>query len=395
MNRSSLWLAVIFSSLLMGCAATDFTTTYDSLSRRVYDSSENPADEPSAKDPDRITEIFFATEAQMLSASYEAIRYRFPKEEVHRLRAPEKGYAWSYGPQGVDVKFTVSRCSGDGGSKKRVTGWLYTIQSRSDLPQSEKPVSSLASTMNKALAFHKIAAFLVTGVTCGAGADESAAEEIKGKASGTGFLVSSDGYIITNNHVIADASHIDVLVAGGKSYVAQIVTKDPNNDVALLKIDAKATVPLPLGQTTAVRKGANVFTLGYPLPDFEGNELKATFGKVNALSGIHGDIRFLQIDVPIQPGNSGGPLIADDGSVIGITSGSVNDLSVIVAHGVVPQDVNYAVKSEYIMPLLQYAHVQPGGGKLTTGAIKNPSQFERSIVHILVEIGGESTQTEK
>ncbi len=388
MNRYSLLLAVIFSALLTGCTTT-LTKTYDSQSKQVHDSSDNP--EESSKDPGRVTELVAASEADMMGAAYDAIRDRFPTEEVHRLAAPEKGYAWSHKEKGVDFTFTLSPCSGESG-KKQVTGWLYKIQSRSKYFHSEKIVSNLASSMGGALWQRKIHLFLATGVTCGAGAE---AGKPAAYGSGTGFFVTSDGYIITNNHVIADASHIDVQVASGKSYVAEIVTRDPNNDVALLKIDAKATVPLPIGQASAIKKGADVFTLGYPLPDLEGNELKATFGKVNAFSGMYGDIRFLQIDVPIQPGNSGGPLITDEGAVIGITTSTMASREVIRAIQRVPQAVNYAVKSEYILPLLQYAHVQPGGGKLTSGAIKNPSQFERSIVHILVEIGEKSPQADK
>lgn len=388
MNRYFLVLATIFSALLTGCAS-DYTMTYDSASKHTYDSSD---DDAAAKNPDRIIELWSAAEADMLSASYAAIMDRFPTEEVNRLPAPQTGYAWSREVQDRDFKIILSRCSGEGSNKERVTGWLYKIQSRSAHRQSETPVSKLASSMADALARLKVHAFLVTGVTCGVGADETGAA--KNKASGTGFFVSSDGYIITNNHVVADASHIDVHAAGGKVYVAKVIGTDPHNDVALLKVDAEA-VPLPISPTSAVEKGAEVFTLGFPLPDLEGNELKATFGRVNALSGLEGDIRFLQIDVPIQPGNSGGPLIANDGSVIGITTKVLSARAVLKERGIVPQNVNYAVKSEYIMPLLQYAHVKRDAGKLTTGAIKDPSQFERSIVYIEVEIDRKSARMDK
>ncbi len=395
MNKGSLLLAAIVFTQLTGCADTGFTSTYESQYKRTYNDDAFP-EGPSPKESDRITEMFMAQEAEMLSASYAAIRYRFPVEDVHLLAAPGKGYGWSYEER--NFKFILSKCSGEASNGKRVVGWLYKIEARSGYAHSGSYVSRLVSAMEEALGQRNISAALVTHLSCGTVADESAGASGTHagviRASGTGFFVTSDGYIITNNHVIADASRIDVHVAGGKSYVAKVVTSDANNDVALLKVDAEAT-PLPIAPTSGIQKGAEVFTLGYPLPDLEGNEPKATFGKVNALSGMYGDIRSLQIDVPIQPGNSGGPLITDEGAVIGITSATMASPEVIRAVHIVPQAVNYAVKSEYILPLLQYAHVQPGGGKLTTAAIKNPSQFERSIVHILVEIGGKSAQTDK
>ena len=87
----------------------------------------------------------------------------------------------------------------------------------------------------------------------------------------------------------------------------------------------------------------------------QGQEQKATFGRVNSLSGIQGDIRFIQIDVPVQPGNSGGPLINDKGQVVGVVTATLNELVALQASGHLPQSVNYAVKSDYIVPLLKYS----------------------------------------
>jgi len=92
--------------------------------------------------------------------------------------------------------------------------------------------------------------------------------------------------------------------------------------------------------------------LGYPLITIQGQEQKATFGKVNALSGIQDDIRFLQIDVPIQPSNSGGPLIDRKVRVIGVTNATLDVLNTLKESGSLPQNVNYAVKSDYIILLI-------------------------------------------
>ncbi len=112
--------------------------------------------------------------------------------------------------------------------------------------------------------------------------------------------------------------------------------RDPtrDNDVALLRVEGFITSSLPVRPTTELRKGDDVIALGYPLVSIQGQEQKATFGRVNALSGATGDDRFLQIDAPIQPGNSGGPLLDAHGNVIGIVTATLNQLETFRAAGV-------------------------------------------------------------
>ncbi len=112
------------------------------------------------------------------------------------------------------------------------------------------------------------------------------------------------------------------------------------------------TSSLPVRPTTELRKGDDVIALGYPLVSIQGQEQKATFGRVNALSGATGDDRFLQIDAPIQPGNSGGPLLDAHGNVIGIVTATLNQLETFRAAGVVPQNVNYALRTSFLFDLL-------------------------------------------
>ena len=92
--------------------------------------------------------------------------------------------------------------------------------------------------------------------------------------------------------------------------------------------------------------------MGFPLSTVQGNELRANFGHINALSGIGGDNRFLQVDVPLQPGNSGGPLLGPDGTVIGVVAGRLNDLAILAATGAIPQNISYAVRIDYALPLI-------------------------------------------
>jgi len=136
-------------------------------------------------------------------------------------------------------------------------------------------------------------------------------------------------------------------------FEAQIIKGDPANDVALLKVLAE-TKPLPFFDQSRISKGEEVFTLGYPLMLIQGQEQKATFGRINSLSGITDDFRFMQIDVPVQPGNSGGPLINTKGEVIGVVTATLDQLITLKISGALPQNVNYALKFEYVIPLLRH-----------------------------------------
>lgn len=173
----------------------------------------------------------------------------------------------------------------------------------------------------------------------------------KGINTGTGFFVSKDGYIITNYHVVDGTKQIVVVTNDNKILTAKYVKGDPSNDIALLKVNTTSK-PLKVISDKSLAKGETVFTLGYPMVDIQGQEQKATSGRINALSGIQGDIRFVQIDVPLQPGNSGGPLINNKGNVVGVVTMTLDEVYVLKEKGKIPQNVNYAVKSDYIKPLI-------------------------------------------
>jgi len=137
---------------------------------------------------------------------------------------------------------------------------------------------------------------------------------------GSGFVISSDGYIVTNNHVIEDVDSIKVAFKDGSEYEAEIVGRDPKTDIALIRIEAdKPLFALPLGDSESVRPGEWVVAIGNPF----GLEHTVTAGIVSAKhrfigQGSYDD--FIQTDAAINPGNSGGPLINLAGEVIGINS---------------------------------------------------------------------------
>ncbi len=171
-------------------------------------------------------------------------------------------------------------------------------------------------------------------------------------ASGTGFAVTSIGHVVTNAHVVDGAQKISVRV-GEKLFDAKLVAIDHQNDLAVLKLDAP-TLPLKIGAGDPVSLGDEVSVGGFPNPSIQGSSLKLTRGVISGMKGIQDDIRHYQIDAAIQPGNSGGPLLRSSSrSVVGVVNARLNDSAVALATGSLPQNVNYAIKIDYLLPLLR------------------------------------------
>jgi S1-C subfamily serine protease len=167
------------------------------------------------------------------------------------------------------------------------------------------------------------------------------------KPSGTGFFIDRNGYIATNHHVIENAKEIQINI-NNKSYLAKVVISDERSDLAILKIIDNSFVPLTSINYNFNEEisevGNSVFALGFPLTQYMGEEIKFTDGKINAKSGYKGDISTYQISVPIQPGNSGGPLFDNSGTLVGITSSGLNKS--------LTDNVNYAIKTKYLKLLI-------------------------------------------
>jgi serine protease Do len=143
---------------------------------------------------------------------------------------------------------------------------------------------------------------------------------------GSGFIVSPDGYILTNNHVVANAARVTVGLPDGRIFTAKVIGRDPSTEVALVKIDATGLPTLPLGDDSTVQVGDGVMAVGNPL----GLNFTVTSGIISA-KGRSGSLRdlfqpryavvdFLQTDAVVNPGNSGGPLVDMSGRVIGINT---------------------------------------------------------------------------
>ncbi len=171
--------------------------------------------------------------------------------------------------------------------------------------------------------------------------------------SGSGFLITADGYVVTNYHVVKGTTELTVRTTHGKFYPARIVKLDTTNDLALLKIEATGLAAVPVMDSSTVKKGTTVLAAGFPQIVVQGMEPKITDGIISSLTGIMDDTKAFQISNPIQPGNSGGPLFTLDGNVVGIVTAQLSEKAMLREFDSIPQNVNFAVKSNYLLDLLK------------------------------------------
>jgi len=203
--------------------------------------------------------------------------------------------------------------------------------------------------------------------------------------NGTGFLFSDTDYVITNHHLIKNAGSIIAKFTNGESIQAMVVTKDSKNDIAILKLQSSpnmSAAPIKLGNSSEATMGQRIFTIGYPASNIMGEKPKYSEGVINAMTGIKDDPTFFQISVPMQPGNSGGPLFNDKGEVIGITTSTMSPLA-INAIGAIPQNVNYAIKSSFVKNILSTV---PELMTSNTGIVVTPNDSGKSLPNFIEQV---------
>lgn len=211
--------------------------------------------------------------------------------------------------------------------------------------------------------------------------DQGGRQEAAKGGSGSGMVFTAEGHCFTNHHVVKGCDSFFVVPAGSTQRLpADLVAVDEANDLAILRIRGwKAPAgapsePPPVIDSRNARPGDHVFTFGYPIPQILSDAVKYTSGDINALSGLHGDQRVMQVSMQIHPGNSGGPVALDDGRVVGIVSATVNPEYFFKNSNSLPQNINFAIKADYLRVL-----AQNNGLRLPTGSASgDPKQHVRS-----------------
>ena len=156
--------------------------------------------------------------------------------------------------------------------------------------------------------------------------------------TGSGFRVSAQGHVLTNAHVVRGCT--EILLA---STAVRVIAYDDAADLALLQAPSRNGTTAAFRQGRGIRAGASVMVLGYPLHGIVSSETSVSAGIVSALAGPGDDRRLIQITAPVQPGNSGGPVLDSAGNVIGVVVARLDVLKVGRDAGYLPQNVNFAV----------------------------------------------------
>jgi S1-C subfamily serine protease len=175
------------------------------------------------------------------------------------------------------------------------------------------------------------------------------------KSSGTCFFVDGIGTAVTNHHVVYGSSNIEVITSDGSKSSAKLIKASDSLDTAVLSTGHMTPNYLSLAKDKSLSLGQDVFTIGYPVTSILGSAPKYSEGTVSALSGLRDDESWIQMSTPIQPGNSGGPLVNDEGQVVGIVTATAAVENFFSVTGSLPQNVNWAIKAEYARPLISSA----------------------------------------
>jgi hypothetical protein len=189
--------------------------------------------------------------------------------------------------------------------------------------------------------------------------------------TGTGFYVAHDGALITNNHVVAECSAMRIS-DGRDGLPVKVIAVDPQRDLALLQ-GPKPADAVAVFRADKSKLGENVVVVGFPLSGLLSSQPIVTSGIVSALAGIRDDQHELQISAPVQPGNSGGPLFDSTGRIAGVVVATLDSVRLARTIGVVPENVNFAIKGDEARQFLG-AHgvtvaTADNGKELSTAAI--------------------------
>jgi S1-C subfamily serine protease len=214
-------------------------------------------------------------------------------------------------------------------------------------------------------------------------------EEMK---SGSGFIFHPDGYILTNNHVVADSAEHIVILSNGNRLTAKVMATDPNIDLALLKIPGSNFPVLPLGESRKMSVLDTVVAMGFPMFSTIGYDVSAYDGKINAIrQSEHATL--LQIDANINPGNSGGPLLNDRGEVIGVVVSKLDAMQLAKTMGAIPERINFAMPIDEARPMVRMAYPAGFTPSHRTVPLRDQEIFAQSKDATVLILSPEKVQT--
>ncbi|WP_086477922.1 MULTISPECIES: S1C family serine protease [Arenibacter] len=196
--------------------------------------------------------------------------------------------------------------------------------------------------------------------------------------TGSGVIISPDGYIVTNNHVIANSDQLQVTLNNNKTYEAEVIGTDPNSDIALIKIKTKRLLPyLAFGNSDETKVGEWVLAVGNPFNLTSTVTAGIVSAKARALASL--DQSFIQTDAAVNPGNSGGALVNTNGDLIGINTAITSQTGSYVGYSfAVPSNIAKKVVED----IMEYGNVQKGILGIETIPINSPYAVEKGVHEI-------------
>ena len=255
-----------------------------------------------------------------------------------------------------DDKEAVQATSSDATDASEEDGTNYQLVSHA-LPD-ELPTNDTGKSLTESQVY-ALAVNSVVGITTEATTNVFGQQAVSANA-GTGFILTEDGYIITNQHVVAGADTITVTLYSGETYAAELVGADASYDIAVLKIEAEGLQPVSVGDSDTLQVGESVVAIGNPLGELTWTMTNGIISALNREINTDGNPQnMIQTNAAINSGNSGGPLFDMDGNVIGVTSakysGSTSSGTTIEGLGfAIP--INDALRVAY--DLVEYGYVK-------------------------------------
>ena len=224
--------------------------------------------------------------------------------------------------------------SADGNPGARTRAAIRAFQAEAGLPVDGRVSERLESAV--------LAAVVAAGQASTPAPQPTSTRPLEPESTGSGFLVSGQGHVLTNAHVVRGCAEVRIPPSG----VVEVMAREGSSDLALLRVSAgTASAIAKFRQGRGVRPGASVVVLGYPLRGFLASEANVSTGAVSALAGPGDDRRLIQITAPVQPGNSGGPVLDAAGNVVGVVVAKLDARRVARSTGDIPQNVNFAVSA--------------------------------------------------
>jgi S1-C subfamily serine protease len=179
------------------------------------------------------------------------------------------------------------------------------------------------------------------------------AKRLPQASSGSGIIVSGNGFVLTNQHVVQQCSTYEVIDDANRRLKASLHAVDVAKDLALLMVEERFAAVAPIRRDAAPRLGEAVTIVGFPLVNVLGTRPTVGFGHVSSTVGIRGNQSQMQISVPVQRGNSGGPVFDQAGNVIGVVVSKLDALKVAERVGDLPQNVNFAIRGDVVRNFLE------------------------------------------